>query len=144
VFELQASGACYSWRLPPPRRLDGGLLGSPQGDCAVLQRSDCERYCAHPAGAVKSNSSKARREGQQVVWPGQVLELVVNTPHESDLRVTTSKRTARQPWSLSQWGLAWWQPSEFGIKIIMSTLLSRWFAILQHKLVFTLTYIVFV
>ena len=40
----------------------------------------CEGYCAHPAGATKSNSSRARREGQQVVWPGQVLELVVSTP----------------------------------------------------------------
>jgi hypothetical protein len=28
-------------------------------DCAVLRRSDCEGYCAHPAGAAKSNSSRA-------------------------------------------------------------------------------------
>jgi hypothetical protein len=28
-------------------------------DCVVLQRSDCEGYCAHPAGATKSNSSRA-------------------------------------------------------------------------------------
>jgi len=40
----------------------------------------CERHCAHPKGATKSNSSKARHEGRQVVWPGQVLELVVSTP----------------------------------------------------------------
>jgi hypothetical protein len=33
-------------------------------------------HCARPAGAVKSNSSKARLEGRQVVWPGQMLELV--------------------------------------------------------------------
>jgi hypothetical protein len=26
-------------------------------DCAVLQRGDCEGYCAHPAGDVKSNSN---------------------------------------------------------------------------------------
>jgi hypothetical protein len=26
-------------------------------DCAVLRRFDCEGYCAHPVGAVKSNSS---------------------------------------------------------------------------------------
>ena len=49
-------------------------------DCAVLQRSDCEGDCAHPAGAAKSNSSRARREGRPVVRPGQVLELVVSTP----------------------------------------------------------------
>ena len=40
----------------------------------------CEGHCACPVGAVKSNSSKARREGQQVVRLGQVLELVVSTP----------------------------------------------------------------
>ena len=40
----------------------------------------CEGHCARPAGAMKSNSSRARREGRQVVRPGQVLELVVSTP----------------------------------------------------------------
>jgi hypothetical protein len=50
-------------------------------DCAVLQRSDCERYYAHPSGATKSNSSRVRCEGRQVVQLGQVLELVVSTPH---------------------------------------------------------------
>jgi hypothetical protein len=40
----------------------------------------CEGHCACPAGATKRNSSKARREGQQVVRLGQVLELVVSTP----------------------------------------------------------------
>jgi hypothetical protein len=49
-------------------------------DYAVLWRSDCEGYCAHPTGAVKSNSSRARREVRQVVQPVQVLELVVSTP----------------------------------------------------------------
>ena len=28
-------------------------------DCAVLQRSDYEGYCAHPVGAAKSNTSRA-------------------------------------------------------------------------------------
>jgi hypothetical protein len=40
----------------------------------------CEGHCARPMGVMKSNSSKARREGQQVVQPGQVLELMVSTP----------------------------------------------------------------
>jgi hypothetical protein len=39
----------------------------------------CEGHCVRPAGAGKSNSSKARCEGRQVVLPGQVLELVVST-----------------------------------------------------------------
>jgi hypothetical protein len=41
----------------------------------------CEGHCARPVGAAKSNSSKARREGRQVVWPGQVLELVARRIH---------------------------------------------------------------
>ena len=28
-------------------------------DCPMLWRSDCEGYCAHPVGAMKSNSSRA-------------------------------------------------------------------------------------
>ena len=40
----------------------------------------CEGHCARPAGAAKSNYSKARREGRQVLQPGQVLELVASTP----------------------------------------------------------------
>jgi hypothetical protein len=40
----------------------------------------CEGHCAPPAGAAKSNSSKARHKGRQVVRSGQVLELVVSTP----------------------------------------------------------------
>ena len=49
-------------------------------DCAVLRRSDCEGDCARPVEATKSNSSRARYEGRQVVWPSQVLELVVSIP----------------------------------------------------------------
>jgi hypothetical protein len=30
-------------------------------NCTVLQRRDCEGYCAHPVGAAKSNSSRACR-----------------------------------------------------------------------------------
>ena len=63
--------------------LDGLVVVSVEArkeDYAVLQRSDYEGDCAHPAGATKSNSSRARREGRQVVWPGQVLKLVVSSP----------------------------------------------------------------
>ena len=40
--------------------LDGLVVVSIEAckeDRAVLQRRDCEGYCAHPAGAAKSNSS---------------------------------------------------------------------------------------
>ena len=65
--------------------LDGLVVVSVEAckeDCAVLRRSDCEGDCAHPAGATKSNSSRTRHEGRQVVWLGQVLELMVSTPRE--------------------------------------------------------------
>ena len=63
--------------------LDGLVVVSVEArkeDYAVLQRSDYEGDCDHPVGATKSNTSRARREGRQVVWLGQVLELVVSTP----------------------------------------------------------------
>ena len=123
MIELQAGGACYSWRLPPPIRFGGvSPLWSPQEDCAVLQRSNCEGYCAHPARAAKSNSSWARLEEQQVVRPNHMLELNVSTPRGRACLESHHKQEDRwQPWNLSQWGLAWWQPSEPRDKIIMST-----------------------
>ena len=63
--------------------LDGLVVVSIEArkeDCAMLRRSDCEGDCAHPTGVTKSNSSRARHEGRQVVWSDQVLELVVSTP----------------------------------------------------------------
>jgi hypothetical protein len=41
--------------------LDGLVVVSVEArkeDCAVLRRSDYEGYCARPAGATKSNSSR--------------------------------------------------------------------------------------
>jgi hypothetical protein len=51
-------------------------------DCAVLRRSDCEGDCAQPMVVAKSNSSRERcaKGDVQVLWPGQVLELVISTP----------------------------------------------------------------
>ena len=46
--------------------LDGLVVVSVEArkeDCAVFGRSDCEGDCAHPAEAMKSNSSRARHEG---------------------------------------------------------------------------------
>jgi hypothetical protein len=43
---------------------------------------------------MKSNSSRVRHEGQQVVRRGQVLELMVSTPHG---RVTCGSPLARGP-----------------------------------------------
>ena len=63
--------------------LDGLVLVSVEARKKLVRCSGeelCEGHCARLAGAVKSNSSRARREGRQVVLPGQVLELVVSTP----------------------------------------------------------------
>ena len=59
MFEFQAGDAGYSWRLPPPNGLVVVSVEARKEDYAVLWRSDCEGYCAHPAEATKSNTSKA-------------------------------------------------------------------------------------
>ena len=54
--------------------LDGLVVVSVEArkeDCAVLRRRACEGCCARPAGATKSNSSRARHKGRQVVRPSQ-------------------------------------------------------------------------
>ena len=58
MIELQARGACYSWRLPPPRWLGGGGVSVKLARrlCKAPDR-DCEGCCARPAGDAKSNSS---------------------------------------------------------------------------------------
>jgi hypothetical protein len=42
--------------------LDGLVVVSVEArkeDCVVLRKSDCEKDCAHPAGAAKSSTSRA-------------------------------------------------------------------------------------
>ena len=63
--------------------LDGLVVASVKAGKKFVQcfgEELCEGHCARPAGAMKSNSSKERHEGRQVVRAGQVLELVVSTP----------------------------------------------------------------
>jgi hypothetical protein len=63
--------------------LDGLVVVSVEICKEIVQCSGeelCEGHCARPAGAAKSNSSKVRRKGRQLVRLGQVLELVVSTP----------------------------------------------------------------
>ena len=63
--------------------LDGLVVVSVEAYKKLVRSSEeelCEGHCARPTGATESNSSRARREGRQVVRPGQVLELVVSTP----------------------------------------------------------------
>jgi hypothetical protein len=82
VIELQAGGACYPWRLPPPRWLGGVIFVEARKKLVRCSGEElCEGHCSRLAEAVKSNSSRVRHEGRQVVWPCQVLELVVSTPH---------------------------------------------------------------
>jgi hypothetical protein len=44
-----------------------------------IMRCSGEVIVRDPAGVAKSNSSRARHEGRQVVLSGQVLELMVST-----------------------------------------------------------------
>ena len=63
--------------------LDGLVVVSVEARKKLVRCSGeelCEGHCARPTGATKSNSSRVRREGRQVVLLGQVLELVVGTP----------------------------------------------------------------
>jgi hypothetical protein len=64
--------------------LDGLVVVSVEARKEIVWCSEeelCDGHCARPVGAAKSNSSKARHEGRQVVRLGQALELVVSTPH---------------------------------------------------------------
>jgi hypothetical protein len=60
MIELQAGDACYSSRLPPPR-WHGGMISVEAHKKLVRCSGEelCEGHCARPAGAAKSNSSKA-------------------------------------------------------------------------------------
>jgi len=107
-----------------------------QNDCVVLRWRICEGDNAHPMGIMKSNSSKVRHEEQQVVQPGQVLELVVLHVGEFDLWVTTGKRISDNLRACLNADLAWWKPSEpqkknHRVNFIISFL---WSAIYIHKL----------
>jgi hypothetical protein len=76
---LQASGLVT---LGGCHLLDGLVVVSVEARKEIVRCSGeelCEGHCARPAGATKSNSSNVRHEGRQVVWLGQVLELVVST-----------------------------------------------------------------
>jgi hypothetical protein len=55
VFILQTGGACYSWRLSPPRQFGGlWLRRSSQEDCARLRRSFVRRIVLTPRGSRRT------------------------------------------------------------------------------------------
>jgi hypothetical protein len=81
VLELQASGACYSWRLPPPRRLDGVIsIEACKEACAVLWR----RLCGGVVLALREpqRATLVERDAKGDKWHDRVkvLDLVVSTP----------------------------------------------------------------
>jgi hypothetical protein len=46
VIELQADGACYSWRLPPPRWLGGMVSVEARKKLVRCSREElCEGHC---------------------------------------------------------------------------------------------------
>ena len=56
MIELQASGACYSWRLPPPRWLDGYDDGSCPDDIATTS-SPTSPHCFMSQGDTKVSNN---------------------------------------------------------------------------------------
>jgi hypothetical protein len=71
MIELQAGDACYSWRLPPPRRLGGVISVEARKKLVHCSEEElCEGYCAHPAGAAKSNCSKSVTLSYPHLWVG--------------------------------------------------------------------------
>jgi hypothetical protein len=112
---LQAGGACYSWRFPPPRWLGGlWLHRSSQEDCVRLRRSFVRGIMLTPRGS--------RRE--------TLVERVIELSHFKVGscgifgRLGCGYRLAAEPRGVGRHNgdIAWWQPSEPWEKITMSTL----------------------
>ena len=61
---LQAGGACYSWRLPPPRWLGGGL-----------RRSTQRRLCGAPEKIIVRGIVLTPPEPQRATLVERVIEL---------------------------------------------------------------------
>jgi hypothetical protein len=136
VIVLQAGGACYSWRLPPPRRLGGmWLCRSSQEDCARLLRSFMRGIVLIPWVSRKAT----------------LVERVIELPHlmvhscgafwEARCVIPISRRTTK--WWSTQRGrilvATKWTSGEKSLCQHCSSS-SRWFAFVQHKLVFTFIY----
>jgi hypothetical protein len=102
---LQAGGACYSWRLPPPRRLGGlWLRRSSQEDYVRLRRSFVRGIVLTLRGSRRAT----------------LVEHVIELPHfyggflRCLLRGSVCDRLAAEPRSVGRHNgdVAWWQPSE--------------------------------
>jgi hypothetical protein len=133
---LQASGACYSWRLPPPRWLGGlWVRRSLQKDCARLQRSFVRGIVLTPRGSRKAT----------------LVEHVIELPHfevgscGTFRRLGCGYRLAAEPQGVGRHNgdVAWWQPSEPREKITVSTLSTLLSGLhsLYTSFVFTFIYI---
>jgi hypothetical protein len=81
VIELQAGGACYSWRLPPPRWL--GSVISVEA-CKKIVRCSGEvivrGVLCSPRGTAKKTLVEQDTKGDKCTDQVKVLELVVSTP----------------------------------------------------------------
>jgi hypothetical protein len=81
VNELQAGGACYSWRFPPPRWLGGVISVEAHKKIVRCSREVIVReYCAHLTGSRRTTLIERDTEGDKCSNQVKVLELVVSTP----------------------------------------------------------------
>jgi hypothetical protein len=130
--------ACYSWRLPPPRRLGGLWLVEARKEIVRGSREGFVR------GTVLTPRGSRR---------ATLVERVIELPHlrvvswcaRSGQRLESLAQEPLRCW-LTQRGLAWWQPSEpwnknHRVNIVYS---SRLFALLASFVFTSLHIIVFV
>jgi hypothetical protein len=104
--------------------------------------------CSSPREITKSNSSRARREDRQVVWPDRKLDRArgEQSTWESVIGGSPLARGSAATLDLPQRGVSGWlttEPQDKNHRVDMSSYFC-WFAIPIHKLVFTHSYIVVV
>jgi hypothetical protein len=71
VIELQAGDACYSWSLPPPKRLGGVISVEARKKLVRCSGEElCEGHYARSVGAAKATLVERDANGDK--WSGRV------------------------------------------------------------------------
>jgi hypothetical protein len=71
VIELQGGGACYSWRLPPPRQLGGVICVEARKKLMWYSGEEiCEGHSARPREPRRATLVERDMKGDK--WSGRV------------------------------------------------------------------------